>query len=94
MRCYNATMSDKPFQFSMRRMMFAVTAVAIGFGSFAWGFRSIDDTILSWLALMMSGAALGGAIGAIFRMPITFALCGAIVVPLAVFTYFALSVSC
>jgi hypothetical protein len=73
MRCYNAAMSERPWQFSIRRMFAATTifciaafGVALAIERHGFGLR-----LCAWLT---AGAAFGTGIGLFLRRPILCAL--------------------
>jgi hypothetical protein len=72
MRCYNAVMSGKPFQFSMRRMLVFVTLFCVA----AWFARFVlhTDPHSGWMTVIamaaVFGAVVGGVVAIFARAPV------------------------
>jgi hypothetical protein len=91
MRCYNAAMG-KPFQFSMRRMLIAVSFWCAGLGMFKWlnwiTRAYVVHPVLGFAIVFAAGAFVGGGIGVIIRRPILCAVVGGAFLILAEVAWF------
>lgn len=79
----------KPFQFSIVRMLAAMTFCCFGLGLISCRDR-MSTPLSAFVIVFGSGALIGGGIGVIVRRPIICAACGGVLAILAALAYVSL----